>query len=310
MAEKQTPQRMTHLKFSALDTWINAYLRDVKTRGLSAFTYQYYRRELDFFLTFCADRSVIEVTQVDPALIREYLEWLEKVRKRNPGGRHAGYRAVRAFLTWWAAETEPDDWTNPTKKAKAPRVILEPIEPVTLQDVKAMLEKCGDDFTGHRDRAIILCLLDTGARAREFLALALADVDHISGAVIIRKGKGGKSRTVFIGKKSRRALRSYLKRRSDTCPALWVTIYGEPLAVSSLQGILSRRAKLAGIAAPSPHDFRRAFALNMLRAGVNIYALKELMGHSDLSTLLRYLAITQDDTKAAHDKGSPVDKLL
>ncbi|MCX6065487.1 MAG: tyrosine-type recombinase/integrase, partial [Chloroflexi bacterium] len=117
-------------------------------------------------------------------------------------------------------------------------------------------------------------------------------------------------RTVFIGKKSRRVLRAYLKRRSDDCPALWVSVHGDRLAVQSLGNMLERRAKLADVPAPSPHDFRRAFAVNMLRAGVDIYNLQKLMGHSDLSTLFRYLALITDDSKAAHDKGSPVDKLL
>ena len=79
-----------------------------------------------------------------------------------------------------------------------------------------MCDTCGDNFTGVRDRALLLCLLDTGARAREFLALNLDDVDFVSGAIDIRKGKGGKSWMVFVGKKSRKALRAYIRLRSDS----------------------------------------------------------------------------------------------
>ncbi|MCX6065486.1 MAG: phage integrase N-terminal SAM-like domain-containing protein, partial [Chloroflexi bacterium] len=175
---------MTRLKWFKLDTWITAFLRDVKTRGLSEFTHRFYQAELKFFADFCAEKDVSEVTQIDPALLRDFLEWLRTVRKRNPGGQHAAYRAVRAFLLWWEREAEPDDWKNPIKKVRAPKVSLAPLEPVPMLDVKAMLDTCGDDFTGARDKAILLCLLDSGARAREFLALSLADVDYISGAVI------------------------------------------------------------------------------------------------------------------------------
>jgi len=111
-------------------------------------------------------------------------------------------------------------------KVKRPKVAHEPIEPVPIEDIRAMLATCGNDFTGLRDRAILLCLLDTGARMREFLALNVADVDMIGGAVIIRKGKGRKPRTVFLGKKSRKALRTYLRQRTDEAPALWVTSRG------------------------------------------------------------------------------------
>ena len=58
---------------------------------------------------------------------------------------------------------------------------------------------------------------------------------------------------------------------------------------------------------PTPHDFRRAFALIMLRNGVDIFALQKLMGHSDLQILLSYLAQTDQDIHTAHMRGSPVD---
>jgi len=61
---------------------------------------------------------------------------------------------------------------------------------------------------------------------------------------------------------------------------------------------------------PTPHDFRRAFALIMLRNGVDIFALQKLMGHSDLQVLRRYLAQTDQDIQTAHMRGSPVDSNL
>jgi len=59
---------------------------------------------------------------------------------------------------------------------------------------------------------------------------------------------------------------------------------------------------------PSLHSFRRAFAINMLRAGRDIYSLQELMGHADLKVLRRYLKHTNEDIAKAHRIGSPVDK--
>jgi len=58
---------------------------------------------------------------------------------------------------------------------------------------------------------------------------------------------------------------------------------------------------------PTPHDFRRAFALVMLRNGVDIFALQKLMGHSDLQILRCYLAQIDQDIHNAHMRGSPVD---
>jgi len=58
------------------------------------------------------------------------------------------------------------------------------------------------------------------------------------------------------------------------------------------------------------HDFRRAFALNYLRNGGDIYNLQKLMGHADLQVLRRYLAQTTEDLKIAHHNFSPVDNSI
>ena len=59
---------------------------------------------------------------------------------------------------------------------------------------------------------------------------------------------------------------------------------------------------------PSPHDFWRTFAINMLRAGVNLVTLSRVMGHTSIKTLQQYLMQLQEDLQAAHVKGNSVDR--
>jgi integrase/recombinase XerD len=244
--------------------------------------------------------------QIRPETIRLYLLWLEET-DHNKGGCHAAFRALRAFLLWWENEVEPEGWRNPIKKVKAPKVGHELLDPVPLEDIKKLVEASkGHNFTDIRDRAIFICLLDTGARAGEFLALNLDDVEQ-SGAVYIRHGKGNKGRIVYLGQKSRKALRAYIRIREDNCNALWVTKDGERLGYDGLRAVMTRRAGQANVDEPNLHSFRRAFALNMLRAGVDIYSLQKLMGHADLSMLRRYLNQTDEDIRQAHAKAGPVD---
>lgn len=121
------------------------------------------------------------------------------------------------------------------------------------------------------------------------------------------EGKGGKPRTVFLSKKTRSALRAYLRFRKDENDSLWVTIHGSRLGYGGLREIMKRRESLAGIKPPRLHDFRRAFALECLQNGMDVYSLQKLMGHSDLQVLQRYLAQTTEDISRAHRIGSPVD---
>jgi integrase len=90
---------------------------------------------------------------------------------------------IRAFFNWHEEEAEPEDWRNPVRKVRPPKVPVEPLEPITLSDLKRLLDTCErNGFIGDRNRAILLSLLDTGCRASEFVALSVgaltAAADH------------------------------------------------------------------------------------------------------------------------------------
>jgi integrase/recombinase XerD len=156
----------------------------------------------------------------------------------------------------------------------------------------------------------MLCLLDTGARVTEFLNMNIEDINQVRGDILIRQGKGHKPRAVYIGKQSKRALRKYLSSRRDHCPALWLThprFGSERLSYDGLSEILHRRAVGAKVEEPSLHDFRRAFALAMLRNGTDVFTLAKLMGHEGINVLQRYLKQTNLDTEEAHRRAGPVD---
>lgn len=292
-----------------LAVWLEAFLIDRRSQNLSPRTVKYYRVSLETFSRYCEAQAVETLEQVSPDVLRRFLLWLEDTG-HNAGGAHGHYRAVRAFLFWYENEAEPDNWKNPIHKVKPPKVGKEILEPVSLETVSALLGTCKADFYGARDKALILFLLDTGARASEVSAVDLADVNAITGEVIIRHGKGDKGRKVYLGSKSRKALRSYLRTRADENSALFVGRSRERLTYDGVKQAIERRAELAEVDAPTCHSFRRAFAINSLRAGMNIYTLKELMGHSDFQVLQRYLKITEIDAETAHRLYAPVDHLL
>jgi integrase/recombinase XerD len=131
----------------------------------------------------------------------------------------------------------------------------------------------------------------------------------MTGEILIRSGKGRKPRYVYLGKTARKALRRYLKGRQDISKALWVTQDSDRFTYFGLREVIRRRAKQVGIKAPTLHDFRRGFALAMLREHVDVYTLARLMGHEGIGVLCRYLKLTDADTLEAHRRASPVDNL-
>ncbi len=254
--------------------WANQFYQSKKIEGVSGFTLTFYKQQLGHFMKYCESQLISSIEDITSNVIRQFLLWHQETG-HNPGGLHATFSTLRVFLMWYESEAEPDGWKNPICKVKAPKVSNEPLSPVEPEDVSALVKTCeANSFLDYRDKALIMFLLDTGARAREVLGVNIQDTNPVSGEIFIHHGKGGKSRTVFIGKASRKSMRTYLKHRLDDHPALWITEEGERLEYRGLRGILERRAKQAGIKAPTLHSFRRSFALNMLRAGVDVFSLQ------------------------------------
>lgn len=290
-----------------LQPWINAFLHACRARNLANGTLEFYGKKLRSFTDFCQENHADRLGGINADLIRNFLIMLAETGHR-PGGVHCYYRTVKTFLKWYEREAEPEDWHNPINKVKSPIIPLEPLDPISIDAIKSLMATCNrGTLTDARDSACLLLFLDTGVRLAEFLALNIGDVDPITGAIQVRSGKGRKPRNVYLGEKSRQTLRRYMKKREDHNPALWVSQCGERWSETGLRMMLRRRAAQASVPAPSPHDFRRAFAIERWRAGVDILTISRLMGHTSLQVMNRYLKQIGADLEQVSRRSSPVD---
>ncbi len=291
---------------------IEEFLVDRQSRNCTPGTVAYYRRCLRLWADFVGEKGVTSAQEVTASHVRRFLVHLAE-RGHSPGGVATVYAGVRAFLSWYAQEYAPEGW-SPLARVQSPKRPQERLEPLSLEDFQAMLDSCPKDgFTGLRDRALLLLLMDTGLRHQELTDLEVADLDLATGQVIVRQGKGRKSRAVYVGKRTRRALQAYLRQRrkqglGEEAP-LWVQRSGERLSKSGIRQVVRRAAKRAGVPEPGMHAFRRAFAVNSLRNGMDLVTLQRLMGHADLSTLNRYLALVDEDLRRAQARHGVVDSM-
>lgn len=309
MAQRET---LRILRADPLQRDLRDFLLDVSAANRSEGTLRFYRQKLHPFLEHLRRQGVEDAAGIRAGHLRAFLADL--ARDHNPGGVHAYWRAVRAFVRWLVREGILD--RDPAANVRAPRVDLDPLDPVDLATVRALLATCNSTPRGLRDRSLLMALLDTGLRAGEATAANVGDLDLTTGALLLRKTKSRRPRVVFLGRKARRAVAAYLRTRGDPAPGdpLWpaYSATGEcgRLTHSGLRDIVRRRARAAGVAPPTLHSFRRAAALAMLRGGADPVTVSRLLGHGSLAVTLRYLAQTEEDLKAAHAKGSPVDNLL
>ncbi|MEN6480117.1 MAG: tyrosine-type recombinase/integrase [Anaerolineales bacterium] len=294
---------------SALTLELEGFLLDCRSRNLAAGTLRFYEQKLRPMLAWLEQHGITSPDEIKPLHIRAWIVELAD-GAHSAGGVHAYYRAAKAFCSWLEAEGSVE--TSPMKRVRGPKLPEEPLEPVSIEHVRAMLRTCdGEHLLDLRDAAILLALLDTGCRATELTALTYGDANLKTGALLIRSGKGRKPRMVYLGVTSRRAVLKYLRKRGQPQDGepLFATSQGTQFTYFGLRSVIERRAGQAGIEVPTLHSFRRAFALTCLRNNVDVYSLQKLMGHTSLAVLRRYLAQTEDDLQRAHERGGPVDGL-
>ncbi len=140
MELKTNVERMTSINDNTdlVGVWIEAFVTDRKVQGKSKKTIRYYAMELKIFLGYLDTQAIEKIIDIKPDTIRSFMVYLTEKRKRNPGGVHAAYRAVKAFLFWYEIEVEPSGWKNPIRKVKGPTINLEPLEPISIDNIRLM----------------------------------------------------------------------------------------------------------------------------------------------------------------------------
>jgi integrase/recombinase XerC len=163
-----------------------------------------------------------------------------------------------------------------------------------------------------RDTALLELLYGTGLRVSEACGLDLADIDrdrYGTPVLIVRRGKGGKSRHVPIGGAADRALAAYLPARAAlaaTGGALFVNAGGQRLTPRSVQRMVKRWTIAGGVHADAtPHSLRHSFATHLLDEGVDLRAIQELLGHASLASTQIYTKVSLDHLMKVYDAAHP-----
>ena len=322
---------------------IDGFVKFKAAEGLQPKTIDSYEWILKKWVEKMGDKPINKVEPID---IRDYLAYLrtdyvphhfgnvkasneQSSPKLSPKTLRNHWITFKAFFGWAATEFKIP---NPMEEIPGPKYKTSPVVAFSKEDIEALLKACAyarETNPGNRhrfvsrrpsakrDEAIILFLLDSGLRASELCHLTIGDVDMRTGKVVIKRGdeggaKGGKGRTVFIGKGTRRVVWRYLvdrEDRNDQESPLFLNRGFHPFNPNSLRHLIVRLAEKAGVKGAHPHKFRHTFAITYLRSGGDVFTLQALLGHSSLDMVRHYAQIAEMDIERVHHKASPVDNL-
>ncbi|SRR5258708_19143244 len=259
-------------------------------------TLQFYKFTAGKFIEYLTTQNVNAPGGVAARHVRAYLAALPG--KSWTVNDHA--RAIRTLLKFWYAEK----YLPAPILFDMPRVEKTRQPVLTAQEVKQVLAACDV-----REKAIIMLFVDTGLRRSEVIALDWQDVDIKTGLCLVKRGKGGKARSVVVGATTRRALLAYRRTigAKDTDPLIQ-NRSGDRFTGPGLLQLFRRIGKHAGIPL-NCHMLRRTFAILALRSGLSVLHLQALLGHSSLKMVKHYVELLDDDLLEAHEAHSPIDNL-
>ena len=155
-------------------------------------------------------------------------------------------------------------------------------------------------FRTSRDMAIVGLMLLQGMRSHEVIALNLDDVQLAESRICVH-GKGNKIRLLPLASETVLLLDHYLRleRPAGCGPALFVSLKGRArgtrITPAGLRSLFRYHRRTSGEPGAHPHRFRHTFASDMVRAGISLPALMQLMGHANISTTMIYVHISPRD---------------
>lgn len=267
---------------------------------------------LNCFQQFLDGIGIRRLIQVDHSVIDRYIEHMRV--KHNPRFRRAGLAdasisrrlaAVSSYIDFVRATSNPklrnplDDLTRRWKQNDEPK----PVDDLTI-------EKLLDGITNQRDRVLIGLFLATGLRVSEMNSLDRNTIsfeleedetgrERITGIGEVT-GKGGKRRKFYVDDETLRLYAQYLAARKDDHPALFLSERKQRMSVAAIQYTLRTWCRRLGLPHINVHRLRHTYATNLANANINSMVLRDLMGHSSISTTARYFKLTDTTLARAY----------
>ena len=221
-------------------------------------------------------------------------------------------RALVAFFNWLQREGyTTESVASGFRRPKIPQQLIDPLNDVELAMIYSAVD--ADTEWGARDIAILTTFLDTGLRLNELATLTPVDV-HLEEGYLKVMGKGRKERIVPVGNTTRRVLMRYLYHYRPEGPAprmetFFLNVDGDPISREAIRLVIKRIARKSKVNRLHPHLLRHTFAVRYVLNGGDVFSLQQILGHTTLEMVRKYVNLANSHLVVKHREFSPVDRL-
>lgn len=289
--------------------WVERYLVYLRTeRQLAPRTILTRRIELRRFRDFLRDEKI--AAGVQRLHVRQYVALLAR-RDLSPRTINHLLVTLRTFFKFVVREgAMPHDPTVNLAALKTPKKLPAVISEKALS--QALQLPAPDSASGVRDRAILELFYNCGLRRQELINLDIKDVD-LHNLQIRVLGKRARERIVPLGRAALHAILNWLEKRKEFRPAgeqdetaLFVNAHGRRMTASQVYyRVRQYLQQVTEIDKAHPHVLRHSFATHLLDGGADLMAVKEMLGHSTLSTTQIYTHVSAGRLKAVYRQAHP-----
>jgi len=277
-------------------------------RNSSRNTITAYKNDLDGFISFCEETNVSDPGKITIKLVKRYLVHLNSCEfDRSTIARKM--TSLRVFFDY-LVETEVIDYNyvrdikNPKFQRKLPDIVSEQEFNHTADLAK---DSAGNKYKVFLHAAILELLYGCSLRVSEVCSVRTGDIDLSHGSLRVT-GKGSKTRIVPVGKKSLTVLQQYkdLRNGFPVDPVFLINANGRRVNQQYVYRLVRKLlSSTTDIRKKSPHVLRHSSATHMLDNGADLLAIKEILGHENLSTTQIYTHVSIERLKGIYKKAHP-----
>lgn len=283
------------------------FITTKKAMNLSARTILFYENCYRYFTDFCPVNTLAE--DISRETIIQYLSYINDHKPHvNDQTIDSYMRGTKPFIKFLIESGYTKSFNFPTVKKSEPLKETYTDEQLDKLLVKPDMSKC--NFSEYRDWVIICHILATGNREGTICNIRNCDVDFANHEINLRVVKNRKAYIVPISSKYERILKEYMRYRGGKPEDyLFCSAYQDQLTGPALQNSIQKYNHKRGVTKTSVHAFRHTFAKKWVMNGGDIFRLQQMLGHSSLDMVKKYVAMFREDLKKDFDEFSPLDNI-